>query len=173
MKSRLFLLVVLLAGTSSCDIFRHKREDPGPPPLFKAASTELTTTTITAHTLAVLTPDENQVYCATFALAWNTMIDSVIGEPIVLGGPADTEKTQETTAALNQRLFEAEYLDPDSYVALADFVKNGIEERIQTALMERFGSDAPQVYFNPQDSLEVISYAYLLKRLDFEEPDRC
>ncbi len=168
MKFRLLLLLAVLCGAASCDIFRHKREDPGPPPLLTAASSELVTTRFNAHTLATIDPEINQVYCATFALAWNTLIDSVMGEPIELGGVQATELTMATAEGLNERLFEAGYLDPMSYVALADFVGNFIEGRIREALFQTFGDAAPSPQFDVQDTLAVISYAYLLKRLDFE-----
>jgi len=159
-----FTLVVFLSLTS-CDLFRPEQTDPGPPPLFSALSTELSATTITAYPTAPLAAGENQVWCATFALAWNTMIDSIIGEPIQLSGP---DSTQATVTALNQRIFDAAYLDPASYVALAGFRDEGICTRIQDALLATFGDDAPVVAFEPGLPAEVISFAYLLKRLDFE-----
>lgn len=157
-------LILVVLSLSNCGLFEHKKEDPGPPPLFKAASTDLVSTSITSHTLAPLDPDTNQVYCGTFALAWNTMIDSVIGEPIMLSGPASTQSIVEV---LNSRLFHAEYLDPASYVALAGFRRDSIEVKIQEALYQTFGGEAPDVIFQPGFPEEVISYAYLLKRLDF------
>ena len=144
MKSRRHLLQPILLFSlfaTGCGLFDFSKErDLGPPPLLKAASTELSTTTITPHTYAQLDSLRNQVYCASFALAWNTAIDSTFGEPIVLEGP---QETREMVEALNLRLFRNEYLDPDSYLALSGFRKDGILERIAAGLLEKFGEDAP------------------------------
>lgn len=169
MKSRLHLLQPILLFSlfaTGCGLFDFSKErDLGPPPLLKAASTELSTTTITPHTYAPLDSLRNQVYCASFALAWNTAIDSTFGEPIVLEG---SQETREMVEALNLRLFRNEYLDPDSYLALSGFRKDGILERIAAGLLEKFGEDAPSFDITLQYPESFLSYAYLVKRLDFE-----
>jgi hypothetical protein len=105
--------------------------------LFKADASTLKDTFLIAHPATQLDPKTNVIWCGTLQLCWN--------EAIKLVG----EKLHFTTASpvvemLNQEDFTAADLDPSSYVAIADFEKNHVEDEIRAALEKTFhGAASP------------------------------
>jgi hypothetical protein len=74
--------------------------------------------------------------------------------------------------ALNRKSFDGGDLDNPSYVALAGYVRDGIKERISTAVSDHFHGQAhPALPMGgaerPQD---MVAYAYLFKNLEFPTP---
>jgi hypothetical protein len=132
--------------------------------LFKADASTLKDTFLIAHPATPLNPATNVIWCGTLPLCWN--------EAIKLVG----EKLHFTTASpvvdfLNQEDFTAADLDPSSYVAIADFEKNYVEDEIRAALEKTFGGAAsPElippapVHPGPDD---FVAYSYLFKNLAF------
>jgi hypothetical protein len=90
----------------------------------------------------------------------------VVGEDLHFVG---TEPAM--VAVLNKKEFQREYLDEASYVALADYVGNGIHARIQSELLRKFGPAAaprqlPTLAETPHPH-DMVAYAYLWKHLEF------
>ena len=132
--------------------------------LFKADASTLKDTFLIAHPATQLDPATNVIWCGTLQLCWNKAIDLV------------GEKLQFTTSSpvvelLNQEDFTAADLDPSSYVAIADFEKNHVEDEIRAALQKTFhGAASPELIppapANP-GSDDFVAYAYLFKNLAF------
>jgi len=109
----------------------------------------------------------NVLWCGTFQLVWNELC-GLIGEDIHFAN----ESTMVTE--LNKKAFTSKDLDSDSYIALAGFVKDGIHDKIQAALIQKFGNSAAPVLI-PDKSLtqtpnDLVAYAYMLKQLEFAVP---
>ncbi len=116
---------------------------------------------VTAHLDAEIKPEETLVYCATFQLAWNQLCDEVIGQDTLC-----LEGDPPIAQALNRRLVEADDLDERDYVAMAGFARDGIEERIRSALRERFDRE-PMSDIDLENPSDILAYAYLEKALQF------
>lgn len=121
---------------------------------------DLTQTNFTAHLNAPIIPGQNLIYCATFQLAWNELIDNIIHAPIALTGNPVTAQT------LNKRQFEKSEIDEACYLAVAGFGADGIVEKIKNGLKERFNRE-PSMNITAEP-LDIISYAYLEKNLPFD-----
>src|SRR5271154_5629228 len=107
--------------------------------LFKADVSTLKDTQLIAHPDVPLTLGQNVLWCGTLQLVWNKAIDLV------------GEKLQFTTKSpvadlLNREDFTSADLDPNSYVAIADFERNNVEDEILAALEKTFhGAASPEM----------------------------
>jgi hypothetical protein len=132
--------------------------------LFKADAATLKDTFLLAHPATPLDPATNVIWCGTLQLCWNKAIDLV------------GEKLRFTTASpvvelLNRENFTAADLDPSSYVAIADFEKNHVEDEIRAALEKTFGGAASPELIPPAPAHpgpnDFVAYSYLFKNLAF------
>jgi hypothetical protein len=134
--------------------------------LIKADVSDLKDTQLVAHPDVPLKPTDNIIWCGTLQLAWNQAI-KLVGE-----------KLQFTTQPpvvdlLNREDFTRADLDPGSYVAIADFERNHVEDKIRAALDQVFhGAASPELippvppHPGPYD---FVAYAYLFKDLQFPQ----
>lgn len=136
--------------------------------LLEAPADQLKETVVVADLQEPIPVNTNVLWCGTFQLTWNE-ICSLLGENLHFRGQEPA-----SVGALNQKLFQKDDLDSASYVALADYVKNGIYGKIQRELEKKFGGAAsphflprPANAFMPND---IVSYAYLFKNLEFANP---
>ena len=129
--------------------------------ILKADSKELEQTIITPHMEIEVNGDKNILYCLAFQLAWNELKDNMIKEDILL------KDEPPCVAHLNKALSSKEDVSEKDYVAMAGFGKDRIIEKINSALKEKFGNQAPQVLekLSPED---IMVYAYLYKNLKFK-----
>jgi hypothetical protein len=132
--------------------------------LFKADAATLKDTFLIAHPATQLDPATNVIWCGTLQLCWNKAID-LVGEKL--------QFTTESRVAelLNREDFTAGDLDPSSYVAIADFEKNHVEDEIRAALQKTFGGAAspeliPTAPAHPGPD-DFVAYSYLFKNLAF------
>ena len=106
----------------------------------------------------------NLLWCGTFQLAWNEACR-------LTGGDLQFEKKHRMISALNKHSFTRESLDESSYVAMAGFAKDNIDDRIRKAVDEKFhGAFKPR--FIPDKALtprpqDFVAYACLYKNLSF------
>ena len=132
--------------------------------LFKADVFTLKDTQLVAHADVPLDPTKNVLWCGTMQLAWNKAID-LVGEKLHFTSPSPTADL------LNRQDFTDADLDSASYVALADFEKNNVEDKIRAALQKTFQGVAsteliPEKPTNPRPS-DFVAYSYLYKNLSF------
>jgi len=126
-------------------------------------STDLTQTIITPVMQVPIVPGKNLIYCSTFQIAWNMLQDSIIGDTIRLTG------NPEVVRLLDKELSTVEDIDPDCYVAMVDTLTQEFLDRINWALKEKFGENAPLEVKQPLNpmGLQILAYAYLFKSLQF------
>jgi hypothetical protein len=115
-------------------------------------------TLIMPHLEKKLTPGENQIYCATFQLAWDELRKAYGGDSIALDPPHGT------VAHLNRGLFPRTSLAPQCYLAMI-----GSVEEIQAEMAKRFPQATPNLTPTPALDPGFTCYAYLEKRLPFDE----
>jgi hypothetical protein len=124
-------------------------------------------------TQLVVSPDlplpanTNMLWCGTLQLAWNEAVN-LVGEKLHFSRPSSAADL------LNQSAFDRADLDPGSYVAVADFERNHVEDEIRAALQKTFhGAASPELIPNvPPNPLpdDFLAYAYLYKNLAFAHP---
>ena len=138
------------------------------PPRAPTLAGELARTDVVLDTQVPLRAGRNVVWCAATSLAWKALADVVgplAGTPgeVRLGPPAPAE----LVAAMNRNPFPRTSLDPESFLAFGGFARDGIGERIRSAVAAKFGADAPlpTLDLHPTD---VVGYARLQKDLRFE-----
>ncbi len=135
--------------------------------LIKADASKLKDTQLVPDFGAPLDPAKNLLWCGTLQLAWNEAV-ALIGAPIHL------RTTSPAAEALNRSVFTRKDLDPASYVAIADFEHNDVEDEIRAALEKTFhGAASPELIppkpENPSPE-DFVAYAYLFKNLAFATP---
>ena len=144
--------------------------------LLKADVNPLTDTRLLAHPDQPLDPKLNTLWCGTLQLAWNEAME-LVGEKLNLvtsNGSALPAVTQTEIDLLNRQIFQRDDLDPSSYVALADFEHNHVEQEIRAALEKTFQGEASPELIPPTPPHpgpdDFVAYAYLYKNLAFAIP---
>ena len=135
--------------------------------LVKANVANLPDTKMVAYPDAPLPPDTNVLWCDTLQLAWNAAI-GLVGESLhFANAPPEV-------ALLNRQDFTTADIDKGSYVALADFERNHVEDEIRTVLQYVFhGAASPELIPEPERNPgpdDFVAYAYLFKNLQFATP---
>jgi hypothetical protein len=132
--------------------------------LFKADASTLKDTHLVAHPATALDPATNVIWCGTMQLCWNEAI-KLVGEKLQFTTPSPVAKL------LNRENFTGADLDPSSYVAIADFEKNHVEDEIRAALQKTFGGAASPELIPPAPAHpgpdDFVAYSYLFKNLAF------
>ncbi|MGQ9574400.1 MAG: hypothetical protein ACUVUC_03715 [Thermoguttaceae bacterium] len=100
-------------------------------------------------------------------MAWNEVC-RLVGEPLrfAFDEPPDV-------ALLNRQDFSRDQLDEPSYLAIADFVKNGVHDRIRQEFRRKFPGETPQLMpprWLTLRPLDIVAYSYVRKDLQFPEP---
>jgi hypothetical protein len=171
MRTRFILVIgiLVLAGafgradapaTSHADSFSKQG-------LFKADVNDLKDTQLVVSPDVPLAPDKNVLWCGTLQLAWNEA-EALVGEKLRFTKPAAAADL------LDAGSFTRTDLAPDSYVAIADFERNDVEDEIRAALERTFhGAASPELIppkpANPGPD-DFVAYAYLYKNLAFAHP---
>jgi hypothetical protein len=135
--------------------------------LLKADVSSLKDTQLVAHPDAPLAVGKNVLWCGTLQLAWNQAID-LVGEKLqFVAQPSQVD-------LLNREDFTSADLDAGSYVALADFERNNVEDKIRAALEKTFHGPASPELIPPKPTHpgpdDFVAYAYLYKNLVFADP---
>jgi len=125
--------------------------------------------TLTNLKLTVVTPvldtkieiNKNFIYCSTFQMAWNKACKDVVKENIEIEG------SPEYVAKLNKNINQPPNVSNNSYLAMAGFGKDGIVDKINEALMNKFSGHVQDLKIKPRD-IDIVAYSYLYKNLPFE-----
>ena len=159
------LTIVLLALTVSLLAAVSCSRHPGASsPIPECVSAEaLVETDILPHTQGAITAGRNQVYCATFQVAWNDFQNAVLKQPIQLSGSPPMAKSLQIDRGL-----APEVLPAGSYLVKSGLVKDGVVDAIRNEMGQRF----PEATFRVPADLQnnaAVAYAYLQKSLLFRE----
>ncbi|MCE0498869.1 MAG: hypothetical protein LV481_13085 [Methylacidiphilales bacterium] len=135
--------------------------------LFKADVSSLKDTELVAHPDVPLAGNKNVLWCGTLQLAWNEAV-GLVGEKLhFVNQPS-------VVNLLNRADFTKADLDAASYVAIADFEHNNVEDEIRAALEKTFQGAASPELIPPKPPnpgpYDFVAYAYLYKDLAFAQP---
>ncbi len=148
-----------------------KRDIPNPPPsaepaapaTLPAVAAKPSSTIVTAHLEEKIPLGKNVLWCATFQLAWNELMDYA-------GGPLTIDNSPVMVDILNRRSFISADIDAESYVALAGRISDGTLDKARKELTRKFPGQStdllPIAATFPPDA--VMMYAFLAKHLPFE-----
>lgn len=133
----------------------------------RVQASDLKQTVVAATLNAPISPGTNVIWCGTFQLVWNEVC-GLIGEDVhFVNEPA-------MVVDLNKKAFTSKDLDSASYVALAGFVRDGIQDKIHTTINQKFGKTADPVLIPDKNLIQtpndIVGYAYLFKNLEFAVP---
>ncbi|NLE59554.1 MAG: hypothetical protein GX616_14430 [Planctomycetes bacterium] len=163
MRPALAIPLVMILGLTGC----LKRDDGPQAKLISADAKDLASTLVTANLREPIVEGTNLVWCATFPLAWNEMLD-VIGMDVQF---TDMAEQPAAVLALNDRLVTEDDLDDASYVAMAGLLQDGIVEQIQQAMGDKFPDVTPNLPVPAgADPQSIVAYSYLFKNLLFPKP---
>jgi hypothetical protein len=131
-------------------------------PALQADAKDLKHTIITPHLKQVIPKDTNVLWCNTFQLAWNEFCD-------LAGGPIKMDDAPDMVSILNGRKASKNDLDEASYLAIAGLHSEGVYEKIQKQLQDKFKGQADPRLFDELRKLGGgwVTYAYLFKQLPF------
>jgi hypothetical protein len=156
-----------LAGSLAADAAPSHDDAFSSDGLFKADAATLKDTFLLAHPATQLDPASNALWCGTLQLCWNKAVD-LVGEKLQF------TTTSPVVDLLNREDFTAADLEAGSYVAIADFERNHVEDEIRAALEKTFGGAASPELIPPAPASpgpeDFVAYAYLFKNLAFANP---
>ncbi|HET6328209.1 MAG TPA: hypothetical protein VFG04_26240 [Planctomycetaceae bacterium] len=149
----ILFVVIVITGCSD-----SSNSTVQPPPLIDAGS--LKETVVSPVIDATLRPDQNEIYCSTFQIAWDQL-------KAQLDGHLDLEGDPPLAVALNRTHFDKNGLSPASYFAVVGRVDDGVLDRIRREMGTRF-PNANLTFPDPPPSAGLVAYAYLAKSLAFK-----
>lgn len=143
---------------------------PRPPSVASQPATQPTDAADLKGTIVTAVLDQpmlkgtNVLWCGTFQLAWNELMDYA-------GGPVQVSPAAVLCDSLNRREFSGTDIDPACYMAVAGLVGEGVVTRAKLLLQQRFPTHAsrllPEVEHWPDG---WIAYAFLARELLFQYP---
>ncbi|MCD4824537.1 MAG: hypothetical protein K8S55_08010 [Phycisphaerae bacterium] len=156
-----FLLFLLGGILSSCTPPAPVHNIPKA--AFQADADELKGTIVTSHLEQKIPKDKNVLWCATFQLAWNELMD-------LAGGPLRMPNQPSMVDVLNQRKVSGNDVNSENVVVMAGLVADGVLEKTRKDIERKFhGQGVPELLpasnMLPPDA--VVMYAFLLNQLPF------
>lgn len=127
----------------------------------------LNNTTVTPVLNTPIEQGKNIIWCSSFQLAWNKLSSDILKAPVKFTTPSNIADK------LNQKNNAEKDLLPDSYYSTAGFVSDGIVEKIETEMAEKFSSEQHFDFNNITDELSdqaIIAYAFLTANVRFKIP---
>jgi len=123
-------------------------------------SAQLSQTLVTIDLRQEMVPGKNIIWCASFQIAWNALLDEIVkGQLEVEGAPV-------AVRSLNQKPFGRDELSRQSYLARAGLKREGVIDKVAQELKDRFNgaSGFDLTLQNPDD---ILVFAYLWKDVIF------
>lgn len=161
MKKRnlLILAAAVVAVTAGILAFGGKEADK-----HEVLAKDLKESTATAMVPVMNVPmtDQNLLYCVTFQLAWNELMDNVIRDDILLG----TEKVYSTE--LNLQKFKKSSLSDEDYIAMVGMGKDDIVKRINDEMDRKFKEEDKWKVESTVGPDDYLAFSFLKKVLTFE-----
>ena len=142
------ILVICIILLNSCSTAEKQK-------IYKSSKTK-----VTPHLEATIFYDNNLLYCSTFQLAWNELMDKILNESVKLHG------NPEELVYLNKKLSGTDDISEEYYVIQAGFNNNKYFQQLSKKLNDKFGRKAPGIEI-VNDNKEILIYSYLLKQLRF------
>jgi hypothetical protein len=155
----LAFIAVVCAGWLVYSLFTTPRYRM--PPLQTGNTAELKQTEFVPALQTPHASGKNLVWCGTFQMAWNKLMDKVGGKVELSGSPPDG-------ARLNDRIFVEGMIDAES--AYSGVASTSAElKAMRSELESKFGRDIEtQLLPNKMDGGTLVTYSLLMKTLEFE-----
>ncbi len=131
--------------------------------VFEGNSKKLEKTILISTLNSPIPKNNNIIWCSSFQLAWNELKNDIIKEDIIL------KDAQDATDRLNLSNVSTSDILNKSYYSAAGFVNDGIVEKIQKEMSNRFPSIDKPVFSNLSNNL-IIAYSYLEASVKFNIP---
>lgn len=157
----LLVLVVIYFSVKVTRIWISSNELSNQKENFSGNSNDLKNTVIVPTLDSPIQSGKNTIWCSSFQLAWNEMKDNIVKEPILV------KDAQDVCIRLNSAKQTKTDLLPESYYAAAGKVSDGIIQKIQADMSNRFPSKQIPA-FDSNDGL--IAYSYLEAYIKFAIP---
>jgi hypothetical protein len=156
-------LIAAVALACVCLVLLHFLErDDEPKQAFNGKSSALRQTVIVPTLDTPAPADKSIVWCSTFQIAWNRLAKDVANRAI------QVRNAELIADRLNRAKQSQADLVPDEFYAAAGMVKDGIIEKIQADMTQKF-PQAPRPEFDlPQGG--AVAYAYLRAGVRFKLP---
>ena len=159
-KAAGFILTAALLLLASC-------QNGAPPPpaeskiAFSGESTVLAMTHLVPAFESPLAGEGSTIWCDTFQIAWNGLMNDVFGGPILV---ADQEYL---CNLLNGSRVSADDIFPESFYVKAGFSTQEFLDQLKAEMAEKFpGVEVPE--FEPDE--KVLSFSYLFVEIEFPTP---
>lgn len=105
----------------------------------------------------------NMIWCGTFQLAWNELRDNIIKEDIKF----TTEEN--LSSELNKKAFIKDYINDKDYIAMVGYNKDGIVEKINKSLKDKFNEGGKwKVEAQLENPEDILAYSFLKKNIEFK-----
>lgn len=109
---------------------------------------------------------KNLIFCSTFQMAWNEMCNKYAE------GTLEIEKAPDYVEKLNALYRQEPLLTDEAYIAMSGFGKDGIVEKVNKAVREKFKNlnkdELPPEFNYKLGSNEIMTFAYLFRELSFQ-----
>lgn len=160
---KLWIAVTFAAAVVGVASWYFLIPQPSALPLSFDGSSDALQHTVVIPTLDSPIPEEKSViWCASFQLAWNRLKTDVAKEPVKIAN------AQPIADRLNRSPQSEQDLESDAVYAAAGFAKDGIVERIQKEMSEKFPR-VPRPQFDATKDA-AVAYGYLEVSSKFEYP---
>jgi hypothetical protein len=137
-------------------------------PALIASADQLKATDVSAVLETPIQSGRNVLWCGAFELAWNEAC-KLAGGTLQFQPPVPPLAT-----ILNRQDFDSTDVDSNSYVAAAGYVRDGIVQRIQQLLLQKFHGTAHPHLATDESSFprpnDIVAYCYLYQNLLFPTP---
>jgi hypothetical protein len=162
MKKRFIAGIVVLAVAASAVVYMLW---PRPEDQHEVVAKVLSETQNTRMVPVLNVPleESNMIWSVTFQLAWNELVENVIGEGILL------ESERAYSSELNLMKQKKESFDPDDYIAMVGMGRDGIVDKVNAELEKKFGEGGKWKVESKVDPESYLAYAFLKKSIAFAE----
>ncbi|MGA2068226.1 MAG: hypothetical protein ABSG86_24855 [Thermoguttaceae bacterium] len=154
------LLTVVVVGAIAFFSFAGRSYHP-PVAAFQGDSGDLARSVVVPTLDTPMPKGKNVIWCGTIQLGWNRLEKDILHEPPQVQG------AEAVVSRLNQAQLREDDLPPDSYMATAGFVKDGVAETARAEMKRRFEKETN---FDSMPPNAVLVYAYLQVNLPFRIP---
>lgn len=106
--------------------------------------------------------DKNMIWCGAMNISWNELRDNIIKEDVKLIDEPSVAKE------LNKKPFTKENLSEKDYIAIAGYGKDGIVNKINKMLKEKFHESDQWGYRQSVAPNDFLAYSFLKKDINFK-----
>lgn len=163
-KVKTFATALVVTGVASTAAMTGHFFLTDPTADFIRETTELKASKVVGTPDAKIVKGENLIWCPTMQVAWDEVKKEV-------GGDIQLEGAPEEAVQLNGNSYDKDNINEKAFVAGAGFKKDGVIERLQKELQEKFKQGEDPVLNKMGENMgadDLMAYSFLYKELPFE-----